>query len=85
MIDEIIQVSADEAVSRSLETTAREGIPMGISSGAALHAAFQLGMRPENRGKMIVVVFPSGTERYLSTVLAEKVRAEVAALAVTPV
>jgi cysteine synthase A len=85
LIDEIVQVSAEEAVNRSLETTAQEGIPMGISSGAALQAAIRIGSRPENKGKMIVVIFPSGIERYLSTVLAEKARAEVAALAVTQV
>ncbi|MDP6351363.1 MAG: cysteine synthase A [Alphaproteobacteria bacterium] len=70
-IDEIIQVSNDEAVAMARELAPLEGIPAGISSGAALHAAITIGRRPEMAGKMMVVIIPSFAERYLSTVLFE--------------
>ena len=69
--DEIVTVSNDDAVSTSREVARLEGVPVGISSGAALKAAIEVGSRPENTGKTIVVIIPSFAERYLSTVLFE--------------
>ena len=69
--DEIVTVSNDDAVSTSRLVAKLEGVPVGISSGAALKAAIEVGSRPENAGKTIVVIIPSFAERYLSTVLFE--------------
>jgi len=69
--DEIIQVPTQEAISTAKELVKSEGILVGISSGAATFAAKQLAKRPENAGKMIVVILPDTGERYLSTPLAE--------------
>ena len=71
LIDEIIQVGNDEAFAMARRVAALEGIPGGISSGAALHAALQVGARQEMADKMIVVILPSFAERYLSTPLFE--------------
>ena len=65
--DEIITVSTQEAYAASKKTVGTEGILVGISSGAALHAASVIASRPENAGKRIVVLLPDGGERYLST------------------
>ncbi len=67
--DEVIRVDADSAVRASRDTAAREGLLVGISSGAAIHAAVQVAKRPENAGKLIVVVVPDFGERYVSTIL----------------
>ncbi|WP_333825122.1 cysteine synthase A [Pinisolibacter sp.] len=69
--DEIVTVSNEDAVATSRAVARLEGVPVGISSGAALTAAIALGKRPENAGKTIVVIIPSFAERYLSTVLFE--------------
>jgi len=69
--DEIVTVSNEDAVATSRAVARLEGVPVGISSGAALKAAIEIGKRPENAGKTIVVIIPSFAERYLSTVLFE--------------
>ncbi len=67
--DEIVQVENDDAFALAREVARVEGLPVGISSGAALKAAIEVGSRPENEGKTIVVIIPSFAERYLSTAL----------------
>jgi cysteine synthase A len=79
IIDEIIQISNEDAFATAQQITALEGIPVGISSGANVRAALNLAARPEMAGKKIVTVACSSVERYLSTPLAEKARQEVAA------
>ena len=69
--DEVVTVSNDDAFANARLVARLEGIPVGISSGAALQAATVVGRRPENAGKNIVVIIPSFAERYLSTALFE--------------
>ena len=69
VVDEIIQVADDDAIRTSRELAQKEGLLVGISSGAATYAAVQLAQRPENKGKIIVALLPDTGERYLSTVL----------------
>lgn len=71
IIDEVIRVGNEEAYAASREAARTEGLLVGISSGAALHAASVLATRPENAGKRIVVLLPDTGERYLSTPLFE--------------
>jgi cysteine synthase A len=83
LLDEVIQVSNEDAFATALDVSAREGLAVGISSGANIFAAMQLAKRPEFAGKRIVTIACSPSERYLSTALAEKIRAEVTALTVS--
>jgi len=69
--DEILPVPSEEALATARQAAKLEGVPVGISSGAALAAAIKIGQRPENAGKTIVVIVPSFAERYLSTALFE--------------
>lgn len=69
VVDEIITVSNDAAIKTSRELAQKEGLLVGISSGAAVWAAAELAKRPENKGKVIVTLLPDTGERYLSTVL----------------
>lgn len=71
LIDEVVQVENDAAFAMAREVARLEGIPVGISSGAALQAAVEIGKRAENAGKLIVVIIPSFAERYMSTALFE--------------
>ena len=75
--DEIIQVSGPEAFTIARQLAAKEGLPVGISSGAAVWAALQVSKRQENEGKRIVVIIPSFAERYLSTPLFDDIREPV--------
>lgn len=72
-LDEIITVTNEDAVETARRLGREEGILAGVSSGAAAWAAIQVGRRPENEGKLIVVVLPDTGERYLYTVLFEGV------------
>jgi len=83
--DEVIQVSSEEALAMSRRVIAEEGLPVGISSGAAVKAALDLAARPENKGKLIVAILASGLERYLTTMLTEHVRTEMANLPVVQI
>jgi cysteine synthase A len=69
LVDEIITVGNDDALNLARRLAKEEGLLVGISSGAAVVAALQVAHRPENKGKLVVVVLPSSGERYLSTVL----------------
>jgi cysteine synthase A len=71
VIDEILQVSNDDSFDMARRVAREEGIPVGISSGAALTAAFDVASRDEMAGKLIVTIIPSFAERYLSTALFE--------------
>ena len=76
LIDEVIQVGHVEAGEMARRAAREEGVAVGISSGAALVAALQVAMRPENKGKKVVVIIPSNAERYLSTWLFEDLDSE---------
>lgn len=69
VVDKVMQVTGDDAIRTGRELAKKEGLLVGISSGAAVYAATQLAMLPENKGKTIVALLPDTGERYLSTLL----------------
>ena len=85
VVDSIERVSSDQALSMARRLIKEEGIPVGISSGASVEAALRQAQKPENKDKVIVAIIPSYTERYLSTLLAEKERTEAGQLSVSQV
>lgn len=82
LIDSIETVSSEEALETAREVIRSEGIPVGISAGAAIAAALRLAAQPGYAGKLIVALVPSYTERYLSTLLAEQARTQAQSLPV---
>jgi cysteine synthase A len=85
VLDGVERVGSEEALEMARRLIKEEGIPAGISSGAALVAGLRIAARPENKGKKIIVIIPSYTERYLSTALAEKERQEASQIQVSQV
>ncbi|MDD2954093.1 MAG: cysteine synthase A [Parabacteroides sp.] len=69
VVDEILRITNDDAIRTSRKLAQKEGLLVGVSSGAAVYAAMELAKRPENEGKTIVALLPDTGERYLSTVL----------------
>jgi len=77
LIDRIIPVTDQDAVATAIQIMHKEGLSVGISSGAVAWAALQEARKVENQGKIIVTIFPSASERYLQTILFEDIRSEL--------